>query len=318
MKKFLFALAFVSTFAFAEASFDQIEKLIGQQQYAAAEQGLEGIIKNHPNSAKAYYAMAQTQAGLGNQQKAQYALNKARGIDPDLNFATPDNVQKLQEAITPQVKKIEVVEESHFWRNLFLILLAGGIGYGLYRFFNRKDDETNPSGSSGPKPSGPDDDYHKASPSDKAYMREHNMAPKTKVYAESKPTAKVSAPVTPAPVYSAPITQPAPQVVNNHYGSSNDGLLTGVILGNMMSNHHDHTTIIEKEVVREVPSKSYSSPVDTSWDDSNSKSSSWSDTPSRSSSWDSDSSSSSSSSWSSSSDSSSSWDSGSSSSDSSW
>ena len=316
MKKILFALVFVSGLAFAEASFDQIEQLIGRQQYAAAEQGLDGIIKNHPNSAKAYYAMAQAQAGLGNQQKAQFALDKARGLDPDLNFATPGSVQKLQDAITPQTKKIEVVEESHFWRNFFLLLLVAGLSYTIYHFFIRKsDDPETTTGGSGPKPSGPDDDYHKASPSDQAYMREHNMGPKTKVYAsEAKTTTTRSS--NPAPVYVAPpVTQPT--VVNNHYGSNNDGLVTGMILGNMMSSH-DRTVVVEKEIVREVPSKSYSSPADTSWTDSSIKSSSWDDTSSSSSSWDSDSSSSSSSSWDSSSDSSSSWDSGSSSSDSSW
>ena len=73
MKKLLLLLAFVSIAAFAEPSFNQVETLIGNQQYAAAEQGLEQIIKNHPNSAKAYYAMAQAQAGLGNQEKARYA-----------------------------------------------------------------------------------------------------------------------------------------------------------------------------------------------------------------------------------------------------
>ena len=74
--------------AMAEASFQQIEGLIEQKNYAAAAAGLEGIIQNHPKSAKAFYAMAQAQAGLGNLEKAQYALNKAKSIDPDLKFAS--------------------------------------------------------------------------------------------------------------------------------------------------------------------------------------------------------------------------------------
>ena len=100
-----------------------------------------------------------------------------------------------------------------------------------------------------------------------------------------------------------------------HQSGSND-LLTGVLIGNMISNsghhHHDSERTVTREVVREVPAPSR----DSSWDDTPSSSSS------RSSSWDDDSSSSSSSrssNWesSSSSSSSSSWDSGSSSSDSS-
>ena len=83
MKKMLVAFMFglLSITAFAEATFDEIQGLINSKNYAAAEAGLEVIIKNHPNSAKAFYAMAQAQAGLGNLEKAQYALNKAKSID---------------------------------------------------------------------------------------------------------------------------------------------------------------------------------------------------------------------------------------------
>jgi len=115
---------------------------------------------------------------------------------------------------------------------------------------------------------------------------------------------------------SAQAVQPTHTTVVNN-GSSSGDFVTGMLVGNMLSgSHHDHTTIVEREVVRETPAPSRSS----SWDDtptpsiSTGRSSSWDDTPSssssRSSSWDDDSSSkSSSSSWSSSSssDSSSSW-----------
>lgn len=319
MKKILFLLAFVSTFAFAEASFDQVQGLIAQQNYSAAEAGLAQIIKNHPNSAKAYYSMAQAQAGLGNLDKARYALDKATGLDPTLSFASSSAVQSLREAITPQTKKIESVE-SHFWRNFFIALLVLGAGVGFWFWLRSRSvpDTDSPTGGSGPKPSGPDDDYHKASPSDQAYMRDHNMAPKPKVYAgvtaEKKKVRTTSTASEPTTTYVAPpVVQPA--VVNNHYGSNNDGLVTGMILGNMMSNHHDH--YVEREIVREVPAKSNSRSSDSSWDNSDSKSSSWDDSSSSSSSSSSYSSSGSDSSWSSSSDSSSSWDSGSSSS-SSW
>jgi tetratricopeptide (TPR) repeat protein len=325
VKKFIMILALVATSAFAEPSFTQIQDLIGRQQYSAAAQGLEQIIHNHPNSAKAFYSMAQAQAGLGNLDKARYALDKATGLDPTLSFASESQVQSLREALTPQVAKIEKVEESHFWRNLVLILFAVGIGFIIYRVYknNKKADEDYNASFSPVKPINPaPDDYNSASPSDKAYMREHNMAPKPEAYIykskpverkEEKKEVRVS---TPAPSYSAPTPQPVAHttVVNN---SSNDGLLTGMILGNMMSDHHHHDRIIEREVVREVPVKSSesSSSRSSSWDsdDSSSSWSSGSSSSSRSSSWDSDSSSSSSS-WSSSSDSSSSWDSGSSSS----
>ena len=100
----------MSITAFAEASFDEIQGLINSKNYAAAEAGLEVIIKNHPQSAKAFYAMAEAQAGLGNLDKAQKALNLAKGIDPTLKFVSEGSVRSLEQAITPQTAKITYEE----------------------------------------------------------------------------------------------------------------------------------------------------------------------------------------------------------------
>ena len=317
MKKLIMILALVATSAFAEPSFNQVQDLIGRQQYSAAEAGLVEIIKNHPNSAKAYYSMAQAQAGLGNLDKARYALDKATGLDPTLGFATESQVQSLRSAITPQVAKIEQVEEGHFWRNFAYFVMFALFGWACYFMwctYNRKRDEDEGTYSFNPvTPVSPTPSPKKEEPVVKATKAEV-YRPKTET---PKETVRATPAYTaPAPVYSAPAPQPVAHttVVNN---SSNDGLLTGMILGNMMSHHHDHDRVIEREVVREVPVRSSesSSSRSSTWDsdDSSSSWSSSSSSSSRSSSWDSDSSSSSSS-WSSSSDSSSSWDSGSSSS----
>lgn len=299
MKKIFAILLLVAGAAFAEASFDQIENLIEQRNYAAAEQGLEGIIKNHPNSAKAYYAMAQAQAGLGNLEKARYALDKATGLDPDLKFASSSNVASLREAITPQVAKIERAEPSHFWRNLVLALILGGILYWCYTVYKRSEDEDDkPTGGSAPKPTPPAPPAPAAKPV--------SPTPAASPSAPEPVRATISTPPQPNP-YTAYVA-PQPTIVHHTttVQNNNDGLVTGILLGEMMSNHHhEHTRVVEREVVREVPT-----PVrDTSWD---------TPAPSRSSSWD-DSSSSSSSSWGSSSSSDSSWSSSSdSSSSSSW
>jgi hypothetical protein len=315
MKKILVAVMFglLSLTAFAEASFDEIQGLINSKNYAAAEAGLEVIIKNHPNSAKAFYAMAEAQAGLGNLEKANKALNLAKGIDPTLKFVSEGSVRSLEQAITPQTAKITYEEPSHFWRNLLLILAVGIIAYILHRFLVRKYD-TGDGGSiygyseppQGPSPITPSAKKEvKDTPVIRPAYKGTTQTKATETPAQSAPSP---APVA-TPVYHS---QPAPTttVINN---SSNDGFLTGMIVGNMMSNsHHDHTTVIEREVVRETPSRS------SSWDDTPARSSS-SSSSSRSSSWDDDSSSSKSSSWDDSSSSrSSSWDSDSSSSSSSW
>ena len=143
MKKFLatLILGVASLAAHAEATFDQIQMLIQQQNYSAAEKGLEEIIRNHPKSAKAFYAMSQAQAGLGNQEKAKKALDIATGLNPTLDFAPQSSVASLKEAITPQVKKIESIEESHTGRNLLIVLLLVVIGGTAYVLYNRKKDE---------------------------------------------------------------------------------------------------------------------------------------------------------------------------------
>lgn len=375
MKRFLIAVAFglMAIAAQAEASFDQIEGLIQQKNYAAAEAGLEVIIKNHPNSAKAFYAMAQAQAGLGNLEKAQKALNIATGLNPTLDFAPEGSVQKLKQAITPQTAKIEAVEESHFARNALIgLALLGFVAVGFLMFKRYKEEETERLEREAKEQA---EAYARAEARVKR-MQAEREAEEARQKAEDEATARLKAhpnygherfdPANPdklktvkqfkdeqaaaraAELQAAELREararadraemdarlarsnassgPAHTTVVNN---SNDGLLTGILIGDMMNHHHHDTTrVVEREVIREVPAKSSR---DSSWDDTPStpsRSSSWDDTPStsssRSSSWDdSSSSSSSSSSWSSSSssDSSSSWSSSSdssSSSSSSW
>jgi hypothetical protein len=369
MKRILVAVVvgLMAIAAQAEATFQQIEGLIEQKQYQAAEQGLEGIIANHPNSAKAFYAMAQAQAGLGHLEKAQFALNKARGLDPELKFASSSNIESLQTAITPQVAKIEPITESHLLRNLALILLVTAGGYFVYSIYARKQEEEAAEQAARDAELAEriakldaerkrehmemlarQDAERKAELAAEAALKAHknygherfdpanpDKLKSVKQFKEEKlaeamvaqaraeaaeararaERAELDARLARSNAVSGPAQAGSqPQVVNNHYGSNNSGndLVTGMVIGNMMSNSHHHDTVIVQQpstvyVEREVPAPSKSS----TWDDTTireEKSSTW-DTPapSRSSSWD-DSSSKSSSSWSSSSsDSSSSW-----------
>ena len=373
MKKLLLALAFgVAAFAAqAEASFEQIQTLIQQHNYSAAEKGLEEIIKNHPKSAKAFYAMAQTQAGLGNQEKARKALDIATGLNPTLDFVPESSVRNLKEAITPQIGLIEPVEESHTFRNfmIFLVLGIGGfaVWYGYKEHQRSKEEEAKEKSAREAQWAKEMDEaqarhdalkaeraearrkeeeaeaalrahknygHERFDPSNPDKLKSVKQFKEEQAAAEPREAnaraerAEMDARLARSNASSGPAyAQPAPTVVQN---SSND-MLTGVLIGNMISNmghSHDTERTVVRETVREVPAPSR----DSSWDDTPStpsRSSTWDDTPStpsRDSSWDDDSSSKKSSSWSdsSSSSSSSSWDSGSSdsssssSSDSSW
>ena len=284
--------------AFAEASFDDIQGLIKAKNYSAAEKGLEGIIQNHPKSAKAYYAMSQAQAGLGNQVKAKEALDMATGLDPKLKFASSGTVENLKEAITPQTQKIEAVE-SHTMRNCLLIVLFGSIAYGVWYFFIRKEEKIE---STSKRWSGPPCDNDTPLPKKEYHVNDRAYEKKT--YTTVVPryghTPTTVTPASPVPTYNQPAQVAAPIIVNH----GNGDLMTGVLLGSMLNNHgSSHDTYVEREVIREVPVEHHAS---HSRNNDNDDSSSKSDD-----SWEDKSSSSSSSSWdsgSSSSDSSSSWD----------
>lgn len=309
MKRFLVAVMFglMTIAAQAEASFDQIETLIEQKNYAAAASGLETVIQNHPKSAKAFYAMAQAQAGLGNLEKAQKALNIATGLNPTLDFAPSSSVQSLRDAITPQTAKIEAVHESKFLQYLLIITLVVGGVAGIYVLYMKKKEREDQEQRERDAKFLREEQARQAEEARKAKLSDIVAKPAKQSKTPTQATASIA---TSGPAVQQPLYTPQPThttVVNNT--STNDGLLTGILIGDMLNRHHDTPRVVEREVVREVPSSR--STRDSSWDDTPSTSSS------RSSSWDDDSSSSSkrSSSWdSSSSSSSSSWDSGSSSS----
>jgi uncharacterized membrane protein YgcG len=298
-------LSVLAVTAFAEASFQQIESLIEQKQYRAAEQGLEGIIKNHPNSAKAYYAMSQAQAGLGNQDKAQFALDKARGLDPELKFASTSNVQNLQQAIVPQTAKIEPVQE-HDYGWLKWVLALGVLGLAIWYHKSEEAKKKEAEERKAQKEREAEIERIRA----EAERWAKNPPPKP-VAATQSPTAISQGYVNTSVPTASPSYAPAPTQTVIHHHHDDNSLVTGMMIGQMMGHsdpHHDTTRIVEREVIREVPAPAPAPQRDSSWD---------TPAPAKSSSWDSGSSSSSSSSWdSSSSSSSSSWDSGSSSSDS--
>ena len=299
-----------STMVFAEASFDQIQGLIKEQNYSAAVKGLELIIQNHPKSAKAYYAMSQAQAGLGNQVKAKEALDIATGIDPSLKFASSSNVENLKEALAPQTKKIIAIESHTFRNSMIVLVLLGGIGYFIYRRKKKQLEEERTIEAKRIEDSyvEPVKPILKPRPpyrSNEDVVNKPYVPPTRSSVEASEPSYRTHTPVqTSAPSHTT--------VVNNNSGGGSD-MLTGVLIGSMISggSHHDtHTErVVEREVVREPVREPE---VSKSWDDTPSRSSSWSEPETASSSWEDKSSSSSSSSWSDSSSSSSSWDSGSS------
>lgn len=78
------------------ASPKQIEEAVRAGNWTQAEAMLNGVLKAKPDSAKAWYWMAQTQEKLNQPSKAQMALSKAEKLQPDLKFASPGAVAQMR------------------------------------------------------------------------------------------------------------------------------------------------------------------------------------------------------------------------------
>lgn len=299
----------ISVAAFAEATFEQVEAMIAKQQYSQAVVALEVIVHNHPKSAKAFYAMAQAQAGLGNQEKAKRALDIATGLNPKLDFAPSGHVEDLKVAVTPRTELIKPIEESHAELYALLIVFAGACTAAAIYFYTKRENEKV---------------EERERQERLRKLDEQWKVPPTKRYTNSsgdsgyvKSSAYSPSPVTAAATTQPSVAAPAPTttIINNTTqpvtGSSGPGFGTGLVVGGVLghlmtsdsgSRHRDssppYTPIAQPETISKswddtpAPAPSYSS---NSWDsDDRSSSSSGSDY-----SWDSGSSSS---------DSSSSWD----------
>lgn len=147
MKKSLLKLCLVALTAIslhAEADFDSVQNLIGSGKYEQALTTLKVIAKNHPNSAKVQYTLAQAQAGIGNLPAAKEALEKAKAIDPDLKFVSKSQVQELSEVINT-VRVIKKVENSSHWLLWFTAVIGclGAVWYFFFRGKSEKEQTTN-------------------------------------------------------------------------------------------------------------------------------------------------------------------------------
>ena len=269
---------------FAEPSFQDVQSMIEHQQFKQAKLALTVITTNHPSSSKVYYSLAQANAGLGDLPAARDALDRAKALNPKLDFATASQLANLEQAITPQAHLVTPVESSNIWWIFVASTPIGIFGYLIYLTF-RKPKPT-------PKPEQPSTKYS------------YTPTPRSDL------SSTTSAYVDPTPSHT--------EVHHHHHSDSGMGTagtiltagLTAAAVSSMMDHHQATPIVIHNEYPEYTSRSSYSEPTSSSWEDSkpsytSTHSSDYEDSTSRSSSW--SDSSSSSSSWSDSS-SSSSWD----------
>ncbi|OZI34353.1 hypothetical protein CAL29_12565 [Bordetella genomosp. 10] len=83
----------------AEATPDQVYQAAQAGNYRQAQEMMDQILRDHPNSAKAHFVEAELLGKQGKLQQAQAELNTALRLDPDQRFARPGSVDELRTLI---------------------------------------------------------------------------------------------------------------------------------------------------------------------------------------------------------------------------
>jgi hypothetical protein len=134
-----------------------------QQVYAAAEAGnftaaqnmMDQVLRDHPNSGKAHFAEAELLAKQGRMSNAETELNTAERLAPGLPFAKPASVQNLKDRIAAsrsaatrtsyaprqvqQVQQAPAAGSGMPWGLLFVALILIGFIAFAVRFMGRRN-----------------------------------------------------------------------------------------------------------------------------------------------------------------------------------
>jgi len=93
----LLALACAApVFAQADPTVHQIYEAVQAGKLDQAQQMMNQVLRDHPQSGKAHFVAAELYAREGNLPQARQELSKAETLEPGLSFAKPESVQKLQ------------------------------------------------------------------------------------------------------------------------------------------------------------------------------------------------------------------------------
>jgi hypothetical protein len=108
-----------------------------------AQQMINQVLRDHPNSGKAHYVAAELDAKQGNLSLGRVEFNKAQQLDPGLTFARPEAVRSLQAELgfasglssgTRQlVEPVLPVRHSFPWGALLIAVIAIGVIWAVFR-----------------------------------------------------------------------------------------------------------------------------------------------------------------------------------------
>ena len=136
MKKLLIALCILcmSSLSFgAEPSLHEVYTVMESGQLAKADALMAEVIKNHPESGKAHFVLAQLRLRENQIAAARQELATAEKLSPGLSFAKPEAVMHLRNALYPTNHS----SQSSWWSSPILwgalIALALFLLYRTYR-----------------------------------------------------------------------------------------------------------------------------------------------------------------------------------------
>lgn len=305
MKKIL--LLVIPLFAYAASpSIAAIEQAMNQGKVEQVEQMSKTAVAEHPNSAKAHYFLGQAYLNENKLNLAYVELSKAQELDPSLRFTKkPDMFKDMLARSKPVISSTPIKEmpsqiskesktDNSGWLQTLLIAIGitlGTIGGLFYlKKTKRKNDQANDLG--------PDfylDDELDKQVDTKIQNNDEAVTLKDKTNESLNTTKNNRAFNKNVPYASGGVVVTRERIITKE--SNNDsGLLTGLILGNMLSGSSRHETIVNNnETIINNPSQNDTS--DSSGDfagdsssnsifDSSSSESSWGDSSSGSSSFD--------------------------------
>jgi hypothetical protein len=225
------ALGLATLTAFAAPSPEAVQEAIRAQNWTQAQSMLTEVTRDKPNSAKAWYYLAQTEEKLGHPSAALADLQRAEKLQPDLKFASPGAVKTLEARLSPTVTQsypttaapTHVITAARhdsgmalFWI-LGIMLVCGLSIWAIYRLFLRPSTYISGNG----------------------------------VHVGNGGVGMVGGGY-PGPGYAG---GGSTVVVNN--GNNGTGLLGTMLLADALSDHHHHDSYRDSN---------YSSPAASSWD----------------------------------------------------
>jgi uncharacterized protein len=115
---------------------DQVYQAANSGHLDQAQQLMNQVLRDHPNSAKAHYVEAEISARAANFPRAREELAKAQQLDPSGSFAKPESLARLQRELArgsvysapgqyrPYVRQ---QEQKHFSFWPILLLIGAGV-----------------------------------------------------------------------------------------------------------------------------------------------------------------------------------------------